>query len=108
MHVSTSNALMHLISAGKLITYYNCFPLVLGTATEPMLVAMIYNWKTAEWTEDIELANVPDISMPDEFHCAIIVYKERLKVVILFRDESYFDRCCFSTDFCAAFIKRLL
>ena len=60
---------------------YNVFNL-LG-ACSPKMVAMVYNWKTFQWTEYTEVAAVLDVSRTLEMTCAKLIHNDEAKIYIM-------------------------
>ena len=54
----------------------------LGTCSATM-VAMIYNWKTFQWTEYAEVAAPHEVSQTVEMTCAKLIHNEETKIYVM-------------------------
>ena len=58
--------------------------------TEAFLSAMIYNWKTAQWTEYREMAPIDEADMTTEINCAQVFHENQVKIFVVFKKHNHF------------------
>ena len=51
------------------------------------LVAMIYNWRTSEWTEYIEPISEVEMTNTKEIKCVKIIHDERTKIYAMMQPD---------------------
>jgi hypothetical protein len=47
------------------------------------MVAMVYNWKTFQWTEYTEVAAIHEVSQTVEMTCAKLIHNDQVKIYVM-------------------------